>query len=121
MHKQIQLQLHGRPTRVDKGVHELVLLLNQISRIETYNSCGGSDNEKGYVHFGGPRALVLLPALVVGIQRQQSIWRMKHRHICNGCSGMSLTLQVDCAGTFLRWFPRDYQKVITAVKAAKKL
>ncbi len=115
-HKQIDICLHRRMVTVNVGVRDLVLQLNRLPGVQTFNSCQGEVYGQGYVQFGGEGALALLPGLASEILRQERVWKRRHRHVCNGCQGMSIELEVAGDGICLRWAPWDYSRVLRVVR-----
>lgn len=115
-HEQVCLNLHGSRIEVDKGVQELILLLNNFQGSETYNSCEGDQGQAGYVQFGGDGALAALPYLAAAILRQEKLWRRNHRHVCRGCRSMSISLEVCGSGICLRWSSWDYLRVVRIIR-----
>jgi len=70
-HKQVTLSIRGELITVDKGIREVVLLLNNLPGVATYNSCqGGHGKLEAYVQFGGIGAFLLLPPLARAILRE---------------------------------------------------
>jgi len=116
MHEQVEIRVRGNSITVDKRVRDLIVLLNSFPGVETFNSCQGDESEEAYVHFGGDRALALVPKLAAEILRQEQLWRRKHHHICRGCRGMSVLLEIDGFGICLRWAKWDYGRVLRMVK-----
>jgi hypothetical protein len=121
-HNQVELEVHGELIAVDKGVVELVKLMNSLPGVVTFNSCQGGDIEHdAYVQFGGDGAFFLLAPLAHAIFREHEIWTRKHRHICMGCRSMSIALHVDGNGFALRWAPWDYRRAVRIITSLKKV
>ncbi len=119
-HKPITVSVHGKIISIDKGVRTLILLLNKIPELETYNSCqGGSGELDAYVQFGGVGAFSLLASLAQRILIEDNSWKRKHRHVCRGCNRMSVYLEISGNGINLRWLPRDYHRVLRIVKTSQ--
>jgi hypothetical protein len=118
-HKQITINIRGNSIAVDRGVRDLIALLNSIPGVETYNSCQCDCSQRGYVQFGGGGALALLPELAAGILRQEQLWRRKCGHNCRGCRSMTVSLEIDGCGICLRWAPWDYGRVLRMVKSLR--
>jgi hypothetical protein len=121
LHEQINVTVHGKVIAVDRGVRELILLLNSFRGVETRYSCQGNPGGAGYVLFGGEGALVLVPKLTAEILRQQQFWQRKHEHVCRGCRRMSLSLEVCDVGICLRWDTPDYREVLKMIKRAVRI
>ena len=120
-HKQVTLSVCGELITVDKSIREVALLLNNLPGVATYNSCQGGHGERNaYVQFGGIGAFLLLPPLARAILREEQIWTRKHNHVCRGCRGMSVKLEICGDGMALRWQPWDYRRVLRIVAAAKR-
>ena len=120
-HKQVTLSVCGELITVDKGIREVVLLLNSLPGVESYNSCqGGHGKLEAYIQFGGIGAFLLLPPLARAILREEQIWRRKHNHVCRDCRSMSVDLEICGDGMALRWQPWDYRRVLRMVAAAKR-
>ena len=115
MHKQIDILIRGEVVSVDERVRDLILRLNLLPGIETYNSCQGEKCGKGYVQFGGEAAIMLIAELTVAIFKEQAKWKRKHRHVCRGCEGMSVQLEICGSGICVRWSPWDYRRLLRMV------
>ena len=115
-HKQIQIMVRGQSISVDQGVRRLIELMNGLPGVETYHSCQGDPDEGGYVHFGGMGALALLPKIAAAILAQERVWKRSHRHMCRGCRGMSVTLEVRGTGICLRWATWDYARLLRMIR-----
>ena len=116
VHKQVSITIHGKKVSVDEGVHDLILRFNRLPGIRTYHSCQAEEGGEGYVQFGGAGVFRLLPALAAEILRQEKLWKRNHRHVCWGCEGMSVHLEICGNGTCLRWSPWDYQRLLSMVE-----
>lgn len=117
-HKQINVSVRGKIISIDEGVRTLVMLLNNIPQLETIASCqGDSADPYAYVYFGGAGAFLLLAALIQELRKEENSWKREHRHVCRGCSSMSVRLEVLQDGIALRWEPRDYYRVLRIVRA----
>ena len=125
-HKQVEMLIRGQLIRIDQGVKNLVLLMNKLPGIETYNSCQGSDNnsgfpDDGYIQFGGENCLLLLPFLALEIEYQQQKWQRRHQHECRGCYAMTVELTVSGhTGMGLTWSKRDYPVASAIIKQAAR-
>jgi hypothetical protein len=115
-HKQTTICVNGKTVAVDLKIRDLILQLSRLPGVQTFNSCQGEIYGQAYVQFGGEGALALLPRLASEILRQQQIWKRRHRHVCNGCEGMSIQLEVAGDGICLRWAPWDYSRVLRVVR-----
>lgn len=121
-HVQTTVSVRSKLVEVDRGVQELILLMNNNLGVDTFNSCeGGSGHVNAYVQFGGEAAFALLPPLIRAILKEQASWKRKHRHECHGCKSMSICLEVDGhSGIVLNWQPYDYPRVLKIFKAVQK-
>jgi hypothetical protein len=120
-HKQVTLSVSGELIAIDKGVREVVLLLNNLPGVETYNSCqGGHGEHDAYVQFGGIGAFLLLPPLARAILREGQMWKRKHNHVCRGCRGMTVEIEIGGDGMALRWQPWDYRRVLRIIATVKR-
>ena len=120
-HRQVEFRIRGKRILVDDGVVLLVELLNKLPGVETLNSCqGGHDKygfrEMGYVQLGGAGAPAILPDVARGIFKQHRLWKRRHRHYCNGCQSMSITLEVHGDAICLRWIAWDYKRLLRMIK-----
>ena len=118
-HEKVEIEFYGCPISVDKGVRDLILLMNNALDLGTFTSCeGGLDEDgstkRGYVKFSG--GLRLLPDFAFGIFLQQQQWEKDHNHVCRDCCSMSISIEINGNGFFLRWLPHDYQRVLEMVK-----
>jgi hypothetical protein len=118
-HKTVPVIVRGQSVEIDKGIRGLVVLMNEIPGVETFNSCEGGDSGHAYVQFGGEGAFPLLPQLAQGILKEEKSWKRNHRHVCHGCKGMSVSLEIHGSGIVLRWMPYDYRRVLKIVKSLK--
>ena len=117
-HKTVPVIVRGQNVEIDKGIRGLVVLMNEIPGVETLNSCeGGGVPGHAYVQFGGEGAFRLVALLAQEILKEEVLWRRKHRHVCRGCKGMSVQLEVHGNGICLRWMPYDYHRVLKIVKS----
>lgn len=111
-HEEVSIVVHGQSVAVDKGVSDLVVLLNSLPGIETYTSCQGGEaklkgkkmDPKGFVGFRGTSVPELVSKLAFEIARQEE-------------SGET-ELVIDAGRGLLRWNQRDYQQVLSMVKLA---
>jgi hypothetical protein len=111
-HEEIEVVIHGQSILVDKGVSDLVVLLNNLPGIETYTSCQGGEAElkgkkmgpKGFVGFRGAGVPELVSKLAFEIARQEEF--------------VETELEIDAGRGLLRWNQRDYQRVLSMVKLA---
>ena len=115
IHKQVKVLVRGEVVSVDSGVKELILALNQLPGIETYYSCQGEQYGEGYVAFGGEAAIFLIAEMTMEVFRQERIWKRRHCHVCRGCKGMSVHLEICGGGICLRWSPWDYRRLLQMV------
>lgn len=119
-HKTVPVIVRGQSVEIDKGIRGLVVLMNEIPGVETFNSCEEGGSVHAYVQFGGEGAFRLVALLAQEILKEEVLWRRKHRHVCRGCKGMSVQLEVHGNGICLRWMPYDYHRVLKIVKALKR-
>src|SRR5258708_1698077 len=135
MHDQVKVQIHGqagyggkttgRTIQVDKGVRDLILLLNSVPGVETYNSCQGGRSKQavpgewndpnGYVQFGGPEITKFLPKIINGI------WHEQHKHVCRAGRSMTIRLEVNGDTVCLYWMPWDYRRLLRLLKQIKRM
>ena len=120
-HKTVPVIIRGQSVEIDKGIRGLVVLMNEFPGVETFNSCeGGGASAHAYVQFGGDGAFPLLPQLAQGILKEEKLWKRNHRHVCHGCKGMSVSLEIHGSGIVLRWMPYDYHRMLKIFKALKR-
>jgi hypothetical protein len=118
-HKTVPVIIRGQSVEIDKGIRSIAELMNEIPEVETFNSCeGGPDH--ACVQFGGECAFPLLPQLAQAILKEEKLWRKNHRHVCHGCRGMSVRLEIDGRGIVLRWQPYDYHRMLKIFKSLKR-
>lgn len=120
-HKTVPVIIRGQSVEINKAIRGLVLLMNEFPGVETFNSCeGGGASVRAYVQFGGDGAFSLLPQLAQGILNEEKLWKRNHRHVCHGCKGMSVSLEIHGSGIVLCWMPYDFRRVLKIVKSLKR-
>jgi hypothetical protein len=122
-HQQTTLTIRGKTISVDVGVRELILQLNALPGVETYYSCQGHRGQPtAYVYFGGPGALKLLLPLAQMILSEEWVWSARRQcHVCRGCYGRLMTLEICGTGIVLRWNPKHYRRVLAMAAGLEKL
>ena len=124
-HRQVQLIIGKKIIEVDSGVKRLIQVMNSISGIVTFYSCQGGRTKNcpdplGYVQFGGTARIAFVACIAEEIVREIEVWNEKHgRHICRGCQGMSITLEITFPEFSLHWMSWDYRRLIKMVERVK--
>jgi hypothetical protein len=131
-HSTVKLKLDsGEVVAIDKGVIDLIVLMNSIPGIETKGSCQGEDPNYGYVQFmpddteGKAHASVYFMYHI--LKNMHGSW-VKHRHLMGEYERSTGREHPDAYkfkfvtelgnGYVLKWSPYTYPAVLAAAQKA---
>jgi hypothetical protein len=131
-HPSVMLKLDsGESVEIDKGVIDLIKLMNSIPGIETKGSCQGEDPNYGYVQFmpdgteGKAHASVYFMYHI--LKNMHGAWVM-HRHVMGEYEESTGSEHPDAYkfkfttelgnGYVLKWSPYTYPAVLAAARKA---
>jgi hypothetical protein len=131
-HPSVMLKLaSGESVEIDKGVIDLIKLMNSIPGIETKGSCQGQDPNYGYVQFmpddteGKAHASIYFMYHI--LKNMHAAW-VKHRHVMWEYEQSTGSEHPDAYkfkfttelgnGYVLKWSPYTYPAVLAAARKA---
>jgi hypothetical protein len=131
-HPSVMLKLgSGESVEIDKGVIDLIKLMNSIPGIETKGSCQGQDSNYGYVQFmpddteGKAHASVYFMYHI--LKNMHGAW-VKHRQVMGEYEESTGSEHQDAYkfkftaelgnGYVLKWSPYTYPAVLSAARKA---
>lgn len=131
-HASVKVKLSsGESVEVDKGIVDLIMLMNSIPGIETKGSCQGEDPNYGYVQFmpddEEAKAHASIYFVYHMMRNMHGAW-VKHKHVMWEHEKSTGTEHPDAYkfkftselgnGYVLKWSPYTYPAVLTAAQNA---
>ncbi len=131
-HPSVTMKLHlGESVEIDKGINDLIQLMNDVPGIATKGSCQGEEPNYGYVQFmpddteGKAHASIYFMHHMMRIMH--SAW-VKHRYVMGEYQTSTGTEHPDAYkfkftselgnGYVLKWSPYTYPAVLAAARVA---